>query len=96
MHHKGTLVVGPFASKPYRLTCTCNTAGDFPKEELAVAFWNRHTQRLGPTETHELSVPGAQKGTAQQKPIQPPAPPLAPAGVVSANAKAAAADPAKK
>lgn len=70
MHHKGVLTVGFAIGRPYHLQCACGSAGDFPKEEQAVAWFNAHTSRIGKTETSELFVPGA-----QQKPAPPPAPP---------------------
>jgi hypothetical protein len=72
VHHKGTLTVGFAIGRPYHIQCACGSAGDFPKEEAAVAWFNQHTSRIGVTETKELFVPGAQKKA------EPPAPPPAP------------------
>lgn len=86
MHHKGVLTIGKATGRPYHIQCACGSAGDFAKEEGAVAWFNAHVARIGKTETSELSVPGAQKSVpsaAQQKPTVPPAPPpppKAPAG----------------
>ena len=65
MHHKATLTIGTAVGRPYHIQCSCNSAGDFAKEHMAVDWFNRHTSRLGPTETSELHVPGAKKPAAK-------------------------------
>ena len=63
MLHQGTLVVGPFVAtgKPYRISCSCGTEGDFNMEEQAMGYWYLHLSHLGVTDTWELDVPGAGK-----------------------------------
>lgn len=85
MHHKATLTVGKFPKKPYHIECACHSAGDFPKEELAVQWFKVHTSRIGKSETSELSVPGAAQ--PKQNPPAPPPPPKAPEGVAKGGAK---------
>ena len=79
MHHKGILTVGFAIGRPYHIQCACGSAGDFPKEEAAVAWFNAHTSRIGVTETKELFVPGAVKKTETLAPAKPE-PPKAPEG----------------
>jgi hypothetical protein len=91
MHHKAYLVVGTATGKPYHLQCTCGTAGDFKVEAEARAYLNKHFSRIGPTETSELVVPGAEKGAAaapqKQAAASKPAPPPAPAAPKGAEGK---------
>jgi hypothetical protein len=94
MHHKSVLTIGQAIGRPYHLQCACGTAGDFPKEEAAVAFFNRHVSRIGKSETSELSVPGAAQ--PKPKPPAPPAPPKASEGVPKADSKPTGGDSAKE
>ncbi len=86
MHHKAVLTVGKFPKKPYHIECACHSAGDFPKEELAVQWFKVHTSRIGKSETSELFVPGAVQAQPKTAP-KPPAPPKAPEGVAKGGAK---------
>ena len=88
MHHKSVLTVGFAIGRPYHLQCACGTAGDFPKEDQAVAFFQRHISRIGTTETSELSVPGAAKAKPSVPPAPlAPAPPAAPEGAAKGGSK---------
>ena len=75
--HDATVTLGSSDTRPYHAQCSCGTAGDFADKSAAVAYIEKHFQKLGGVAETSLKVDApddakvAAKAVAAKPPVKP-------------------------